>query len=306
MEVPTQFPRPLDSPWALGESFAVSAPQASLEHVLLVDCPDKPGLVHAITGVLFRAGANVVSNHEFVDAESQRFFMRTACLGIGNAEASRAEIEALLPGGSIVTFRQSAPRRVVVMVSTEHHCLADLLVRHAYGELGAVILAVVSNHDNLRPLAEKFSVPFHHVPHAGLGREEHERLLQALLGPMAPDYIVLAKYMRILSPAFVSLWPNRIVNIHHSFLPAFVGAKPYHQAFHRGVKVIGATSHFVSDQLDEGPIIMQQVIPMDHSYTPHDLARAGRDIERTVLANSLKLLNEDRVFLCANRTIIFD
>ena len=176
----------------------------------------------------------------------------------------------------------------------------------AYGELGAVILAVVSNHDNLRPLAEKFSVPFHHVPHAGLGREEHERLLQALLGPMAPDYIVLAKYMRILSPAFDSLWPNRIVNIHHSFLPAFVGAKPYHQAFHRGVKVIGATSHFVSDQLDEGPIIMQQVIPMDHSYTPHDLARAGRDIERTVLANSLKLLNEDRVFLCANRTIIFD
>jgi formyltetrahydrofolate deformylase len=284
----------------------VSAHQATLEHVLLVDCPDKPGLVHAITGVLYRAGANVVSNHEFVDAESQRFFMRTACLGIGNAEASRAEIEALLPGGSIVTFRQAAPRRVVVMVSTEHHCLADLLVRHAYGELGAVILAVVSNHDNLRPLADKFSVPFHHVPHNGIGREEHERLLQAHLGPMAPDYIVLAKYMRILSPAFVSQWPNRIVNIHHSFLPAFVGAKPYHQAFHRGVKVIGATSHFVSDQLDEGPIIMQQVIPMDHSYTPHDLAKAGRDIERTVLANSLKLLNEDRVFLCANRTIIFD
>jgi formyltetrahydrofolate deformylase len=225
---------------------------------------------------------------------------------MADAQASRAEIEALLPQGSVVTFRKSAPRKVVVMVSSEHHCLADLLVRNAYGELGAEILAIVSNHENLRPLAEKFSVPFHHVPHEGVTREEHEARLQALVSPLAPDYIVLAKYMRILSPGFVSAWPNRIVNIHHSFLPAFIGAKPYHQAFHRGVKVIGATSHFVSDQLDEGPIIMQQVIPMDHSYTPHDLARAGRDIERTVLANSLKLLNEDRVFLCANRTIIFD
>jgi formyltetrahydrofolate deformylase len=284
----------------------VSAPQVPAEHVLLVDCPDKPGLVHAITGVLFRGGANVVSNHEFVDADSQRFFMRTACRGMADAEASRSEIEALLPKGSVVTFRKSAPRKVVVMVSSEHHCLADLLVRNAYGELGAVILAVVSNHENLRPLADKFSVPFHHVPHEGLAREEHEARLKAVISPLEPDYIVLAKYMRILGPGFVSAWPNRIVNIHHSFLPAFIGAKPYHQAFHRGVKVIGATSHFVSDQLDEGPIIMQQVIPMDHSYTPHDLARAGRDIERTVLANSLKLLNVDRVFLCANRTIIFD
>jgi formyltetrahydrofolate deformylase len=164
----------------------------------------------------------------------------------------------------------------------------------------------VSNHDSLRPLADKFGVPFHHVPHEGVTREAHEAELLALITPLSPDYIVLAKYMRILSPGFVAAWPSRIVNIHHSFLPAFSGARPYHQAFRRGVKVIGATAHFVSDQLDEGPIIMQQVIPMDHSYTPHDLARAGRDIERTVLANSLKLLNEDRVFLCENRTIIFD
>jgi formyltetrahydrofolate deformylase len=278
----------------------------SPEHVLLVDCPDRPGLVHAITGVLFRAGANVISNHEFVDSESQRFFMRTGCRGPLDAEASRAAIQELLPAGSLVQFRLAVARRIVVLASTEHHCLADLLVRHAYHELGAELLAVVSNHVNLRSLAEKFSVPFHHVSHEGVSREEHERALQDAVAPMRPDYLVLAKYMRILSPAFVAAWPNRIVNIHHSFLPAFVGAKPYHQAFHRGVKVIGATSHFVSDQLDEGPIIMQQVIPMDHSYTPHDLARAGRDIERTVLANTLKLLNEDRVFLCARRTIIFD
>lgn len=278
----------------------------SPDFVLLVDCPDRPGLVHAITGVLFRAGANVTSNHEFVDAETQRFFMRTGCRGALDAAAVSAEIEALLPAGSLVQVRRVVPRRIVVLVSREHHCLADLLVRNAYGELGSELLAVVSNHENLRPLADKFSVPFHSVPQDGLTREEHERRLQELVAPMNPDYLVLAKYMRILSPDFVARWPHRIVNIHHSFLPAFVGAKPYHQAFHRGVKVIGATAHFVSDQLDEGPIIMQQVIPMDHSYTPRDLARAGRDIERTVLSNTLKLLNEDRVFLCANRTIIFD
>ncbi len=276
------------------------------EHVLLVDCPDRAGLVHAITGVLFRAGANVTSNHEFVDAETQRFFMRTGCRGSLDGAAVRSAIVDLLPEGSVVHVRMAEPRRIVVLVSREHHCLADLLVRHSYGELGAKLLAVVSNHENLQPLAEKFSVPFHFLPHGTLEREAHEGQLQELIGPLNPDYIVLAKYMRVLSPGFVSAWRNRIVNIHHSFLPAFVGARPYHQAFHRGVKVIGATAHFVSDQLDEGPIIMQQVIPMDHSYTPHDLARAGRDIERTVLANTLKLLNEDRVFLCANRTIIFD
>jgi formyltetrahydrofolate deformylase len=280
--------------------------RAAAEHVLLVDCPDRPGLVHAITGVLFRAGANVTSNHEFVDADTQRFFMRTACRGTLDGPAVRAAILAILPGGASVQMRRVAPRRIVVMASREHHCLADLLVRNAYRELGAEILAVVSNHENLRPLADKFSVPFHHVTHDDVSREAHEQALRDLITPMSPDYIVLAKYMRILGPRFVAEWPNRIVNIHHSFLPAFSGARPYHQAFQRGVKVIGATSHFVTEQLDEGPIIMQQVIPMDHSHAPNDLARAGRDIERTVLSNSLRLLNEDRVFLCANRTIIFD
>jgi formyltetrahydrofolate deformylase len=279
---------------------------ANPEYVLLVDCADRPGLVHAITGVLFRAGANVISNHEFVDAETQRFFMRTGCSGQMDSEAVRAAIRAVLPPAAAVQVRKVVPRRIVVLASREHHCLADLLIRNAYGELGAELLMVISNHDELRPLAEKFSVPYHFVSHENLTREAHEKALQLLIEPLEPDYIVLAKYMRILSPEFVATWPSRIVNIHHSFLPAFVGARPYHQAFHRGVKVIGATAHFVSDQLDEGPIIMQQVMPMDHSYTPHDLARAGRDIERTVLANSLKLLNEDRVFLCANRTIIFD
>jgi formyltetrahydrofolate deformylase len=276
------------------------------EHVLLVDCKDRPGLVHAITGVLFRAGANVVSNHEFVDAETQRFFMRTACRGDLDADSIRREIAGMLPDSAGVRIRTSAPRRIVVMASKEHHCLADLLVRGAYRELGAEIIAVVSNHDNLRPLAAKFGVPFHYVPHEGMSREAHENALEAVIAPLRPDYIVLAKYMRVLGGAFVARWPNRIVNIHHSFLPAFTGARPYHQAFNRGVKVIGATAHFVSEKLDEGPIIMQQVMPMDHSYSPAELARAGRDVERNVLSNSLRLVNEDRVFLCGNRTIIFD
>jgi len=276
------------------------------EHILLVDCPDRPGLVHAITGVLFRAGANVTSNHEFVDAGTQRFFMRTACKGLQDGEAARLAIVAITPAGASVQIRLAVPRRIVVLASREHHCVADILIRHEFRELGMELLAVVSNHENLRPLTDKFSVPFHHVPHSGQSRESHEDALQEIVGPLQPDYVVLAKYMRILSPRFVGAWPNRIVNIHHSFLPAFAGARPYHQAFQRGVKVIGATSHFVSDALDEGPIIMQQVIPMDHSYAPSDLASAGRDIERTVLANTLKLLDEDRVFLCANRTIIFD
>jgi len=276
------------------------------EHTLLVECPDRPGLVHAITGVLFRAGANVTSNHEFVDAETGRFFMRTACAGLLDNEGVRSAVQAVLPEGASVQIRQVVPRRILILASREHHCLADLLVRHEYHELGAELLAVVSNHNILRPLAEKFSVPFYCVSHENISREAHEEALQALIAPLKPDYIVLAKYMRILGPRFVAAWPYRIINIHHSFLPAFVGGRPYHQAFHRGVKVIGATSHFVTDKLDEGPIIMQRVIPMDHSYTPHDLERAGRDIERTVLANTLRLLNEDRVFLCANRTIIFD
>ena len=281
-------------------------PPSNPDHILLVDCPDCPGLVHAITGVLFRAGANVISNHEFVATDSGRFFMRTACSGPLDDDAVQLAVQEILPAGSSVQMRRSIPRSIVVLASREHHCLADLLIRHEYGELGAQILAVVSNHENLRPLVEKFSVPFHTLSHEGLSREAHEEALQSFIAPLKPDYLVLAKYMRILSPGFVNRWPYRIVNIHHSFLPAFVGARPYHQAFHRGVKVIGATAHFVSNQLDEGPIIMQQVIPMDHSYTPRDLERAGRDIERTVLANSLRLLNEDRVFLCANRTIIFD
>jgi formyltetrahydrofolate deformylase len=274
--------------------------------VLLVSCADQRGLVHAITGVLWRAGVNIVSNQEFVDSESHRFFMRTEFEGSADCTRLETEARAVLPADADVRARLPAPRRVAILVSKEHHCLADLLVRNAYGELYAEVVAVAGNHEVLRSLAEKFSVPFVYAESTNCSREAHEAELLRLLQPFQPELLVLAKYMRVLSPGFVARWPNRMLNIHHSFLPAFAGAKPYHQAYQRGVKVIGATAHFVSEQLDQGPIIVQQVIAVDHSHAPQHLVQAGRDVEQMVLARALRLVLDDRVFLCGNRTIIFD
>lgn len=274
--------------------------------VLLVECADRPGLVHGISGVLFRRGLNVVGNQEFVDRATARFYMRTEFDGEAEATALTAEVRALLPERAEVRLSDLTPKRVLVLATKEHHCLADLLIRHEFGELNARLLAVVSNHQTLAPLVAKFGLPFHHLGHEGLTREAHEAELLRVTEQYRPDFLVLAKYMRVLTPGFVSRFPSRVINIHHSFLPAFAGAKPYHQAFQRGVKVIGATAHFVTDQLDEGPIIVQQVIPVDHTHAAEDLAQAGRDVEQLVLARALRLVFEDRVFLCGNRTVIFD
>jgi formyltetrahydrofolate deformylase len=274
--------------------------------LLLVDCPDRKGLIHQITGLLAGVGANIVTNAEFVDRDTGRFFMRTEFAGGEPVAALLEELRAALPAAANVRFRSAGCRRVVVLVSTEHHCLGELLLRHAHDELGADILAVVSNHTILETLTKRFNVPFHHVPHAGVSRSEHERALEDVLAAHGPDYLVLAKYMRVLTPDFVSRYPQRIINIHHSFLPAFVGSNPYRQAFERGVKIIGATAHFVTEQLDEGPIIAQAVVPIDHSYRPEEMTQAGRDVEKIVLAKALKLVFEERVFLNGSRTIVFD
>ncbi len=274
--------------------------------VLLVECPDRAGLVHGITGVLFRHGCNVTSNHEFVDGEANRFFMRTEFTGDVDAEGVLRETNTLLPGGNGARLAPGGKRRVVVLASKEHHCLADLLVRNAFSELNAQIVAVVSNHELLRGLVGKFDLPFHFVSHEEKTREQHEAEVIQVVDRYQPEWLVLARYMRVLTPPFVAKYPRRIVNIHHSFLPAFIGAKPYLQAFRRGVKVIGATAHFVTDNLDEGPIIVQQVIPVDHTHSAADMSQAGRDVEQMVLARALKLLLEDRVFLSGHRTIIFD
>ncbi len=275
-------------------------------HLLLIDCPDEPGLIWKVTGVLFRHGFNIITNHEFVDREADRFFMRTEITGAADPAALVPEVQALLPRGAEARTAQTGRRRIVVLVTREHHCLGELLLRHAYDELGATIQAVIGNHTTLAPLAARFGVPFHHVGHEGVTRDEHEALLARQIEQYGPEYIVLAKYMRVLSPEFVARYPHRIINIHHSFLPAFTGAKPYRQAFERGVKIIGATAHFVTADLDEGPIIAQSVIPVDHSHSPAAMAQAGRDIEKLVLARALKFVFEERVFLVSNRTIVFE
>lgn len=275
-------------------------------HVLLIDSPDEKGLVHRITGVLLKHGANVVSNHEFVDRINTQFFMRTEFSGEIDARQVEAELRRELPKIASVQIASNAPRKIVVLATKEAHCLGDLLVRNEFGELGAQIVAVIANHDTLGSLVERFHIPFHFLSHENVSREEHEQSVLSTLSKYQPDYVVLAKYMRILSPQFVEPFKNRMINIHHSFLPAFIGAQPYRQAFERGVKIIGATAHFVTDGLDTGPIIAQSTITIDHADTVADMARFGRDVEKIVLAKALRLVFENRVFLSGDRTVIFE
>lgn len=273
-------------------------------HILRVDCPDQPGLIHTVTGVLLGHGLNIISNSEFVDQETRRFFMRTEFSGEVDEEGLAGELRGALPDGTTLKMTRAGNREIVVLVTREPHCPGELFIRHAFDELGANIRAVIGNHPTLEPLARQFGLPFHLVSHDGLTRPEHEARVMEVLDGYAPEYIVLAKYMRILSPEFVGRYPERIINIHHSFLPAFIGANPYRQAFERGVKMIGATAHFVTDYLDEGPIIAQGIVPVDHTHSAAEMAHAGRDVEKIVLAKALRLVFEERVFLTGCRSVI--
>ncbi len=275
-------------------------------HILLIDCPDRKGLVHKITGVLYQNNLNIISNNEFVDRETGHFFMRTEFSGEYAKTHLMDELHSALGCEICIRLSEKQKKNIVLMVTKEHHCLGDLLLRHEYERLNARILSVISNYDVLRSLVEKFNIPFHCIPHDGMQREEHEAKILRVLGDYNPEYIVLAKYMRILTPNMVNLYANRIINIHHSFLPAFIGANPYRQAYERGVKIIGATAHFVNGNLDEGPIIAQNVIPVDHTQSAEDMMQAGKDVEKVVLARALKLAFEDRIFVNGNKTIIFD
>ena len=275
-------------------------------NVILVGCKDEKGLVHRITGVLFEAGLNIVRNGEFVDGESNRFYMRTDVEGAVDSAGLCRALAEVLPADAWIEMRSPRPKKIAVLATKEYHCLGDLLLRHANGDLNAQICAVLSNHEVLGDLVRTFDLPFHCISHVGMARDEHERLLIEQLGEYELDYVVLAKYMRILSPDFVRAFAHRIINIHHSFLPAFIGANPYRQAFERGVKIIGATAHFVTDDLDEGPIVAQSVLPVDHRQTARDMARAGREVEKIALSRALDLVFADRVVVVGNRTIIFD
>lgn len=279
--------------------------------VLLARGPDRKGLVATIAGFLYKHGANILHADQHVDALGGMFFQRI--------EFTRDELdisfldlqEHLQPvmanlGMSFDLFSDEIVPRVAVLVSRLEHCLLDLLLRSRAGELRGQFVVVVSNHETLRPVVEMFGIPFVHLPVTPETREAQEEQLVALLSDERIDLVVLARYMQILSARVVQAYPSRIINIHQSFLPAFRGERPYHQAIERGVKLIGATSHFVTEALDDGAIIEQDVIRVSHRDTVTDLQRKGRDLERLVLARAVRLWLERRILTYGNKTVIFD
>lgn len=276
------------------------------QYRVLIDANDEKGLVHKVSSIFYGFDLNILSNSEFVDKESNKFFMRSVVDGnIDKTQLINALTE-VLPSECGIKVVEPKKKNIIIMATKEIHALGDILIRHEAGELEANIVAVISNYNNLESFVSKFDIPYITVSHEGLERQEHEnKIIEAIQSFEGIDFIVLAKYMRILTPRFVETFENKIMNIHHSFLPAFIGANPYKQAYDRGVKIIGATAHFVNNNLDEGPIIAQEIIHVNHAYSWKDMQRSGRDVEKVVLSRALKLALEDRIFTYANRTVIF-
>ena len=277
-----------------------------MKHILRITCSDQKGLIYKISNVLFEEGFNVERNDEFVDAEKNLFFMRTEFSGDCKEEELKNKLQNILPEDAKLELSLKKVKNVVVLVTKEHHCLSDLLIRNEFNEMNFNVLSVIGNYETLKNLTQKFNVPFHYVPAENITREEHQHKIAEILQQYDFDYIVLAKFMRILTPEFVKKFKHKIINIHHSFLPAFIGANPYKQAHERGVKMIGATSHFVTDDLDEGPIIYQDIIKVNHAQNAKDLAKLGKEVEKKVLAEALKLVFNDKVFIDENKTVIFE
>ncbi|WP_373035394.1 formyltetrahydrofolate deformylase [Sulfurimonas sp.] len=276
------------------------------QYRVLIDANDEKGLVYKVSTVFFNNDLNILSNSEFVDKENNKFFMRSVVDGDIDLKELAKVVKSVLPESAGVKVIEPKKKNIIIMATKELHALGDILIRHEAGELDANILAVVSNYDSLESLVSKFDIPYITVSHEGLERLEHEqKIIECIDSFKDVDYIVLAKYMRILTPRFVETYEDKIINIHHSFLPAFIGANPYKQAYNRGVKIIGATAHFVNNNLDEGPIIAQEVIHVDHAYSWKDMQRSGKDVEKVVLSRALKLALEDRIFVYANKTVIF-
>lgn len=274
--------------------------------VIVIQCADQTGLVSAITGVLAAKQLNIVSLREHVDQTENRFYMRLEVTSTFDTEQLEQEFKRVLPRGALITINPLPDKKIVLLVTKEYHCLADILVKNYFNTLGATVMAVIGNYAVLENICERFDIPFFFVSHENKDKAAFEQEVIAAIRPFSPDYIVLAKFMRILSPVFVASFPMQIINIHHSFLPAFIGANPYRKAFERGVKLIGATAHFVTNDLDEGPIITQQTIPVNHSQQTADMVKTGKDIETSVLAKALRLVFDDRVFVYRNKTVVFD
>jgi formyltetrahydrofolate deformylase len=271
---------------------------------LLTHCTDAPGLISKITNICYKHQLNIIHNSEYVDNTCGHFFMRTELEGYFNDETFLADLGQALPEHANYKLVGSSRKRIVILVTKEAHCLGDILMKTFDGSLDVDIAAVIGNYDVLQTLTERFDIPYHCVSHEGLNRQEHEAKMLEVIEQYDADYIVLAKYMRVLTPSFVEKYHHRIINIHHSFLPAFIGAKPYQQAYERGVKIIGATAHFVTNDLDEGPIVKQDVIPVDHTFSARDMAQAGRDVEKNVLSKALGKVLNDHVFVYGNKTVI--
>ncbi|MBV4513843.1 MULTISPECIES: formyltetrahydrofolate deformylase [Pseudomonas] len=279
--------------------------------VLKISCPATSGIVAAVTSYLAENGCYIGEMAQFDDETSSRFFMRAVFrfnAGIdGNIEALKSGFTDVAEkfGMSWELFDSSKPMRVLLMVSKFDHCLSDLLYRHGKGEMDMVITAVVSNHLDLRPMAERQGIRFIHLPVTKETKAAQEAELMKIVDETQTDLVVLARYMQILSDDLCKQLSGRAINIHHSFLPGFKGAKPYHQAYERGVKLIGATAHYVTSDLDEGPIIEQEVQRVDHAYKPEDLVTVGRDTETVALSKAVKYHLEHRVFQNNDRTVIF-
>jgi formyltetrahydrofolate deformylase len=278
-----------------------------MDLIATLQCSDQPGIVHAMTSAVLACGGNIIENQQFTDVPTNTFVMRTRFETTQGIDAARKSLnEGLGKFSPTLHIRptQSKPR-ALVLVTKESHCLRDLLYLLELGELPIEIPVVVSNHEELRSLVESHGFTFIHLPVAAATKAAQEKELLALIQNHSIDFVVLARYMQVLSNEFCAALPGRIINIHHSFLPGFKGAKPYHQAHARGVKIIGATAHFVTANLDEGPIIEQDVAHVSHTSTPEDLIALGRDIERRVLAKAVKLFAQDRIFIVGERTVVF-
>ena len=278
-----------------------------MDLIATLQCEDQPGIVHALTSAVLACQGNIIENQQFTDHATNTFVMRTRFETAQGIEAARATLLAgLTQFKPALKIRPTEEKpRVLILVTKESHCLRDLLYLRELDELPVEIPMVVSNREDLKELVESHGIPFHYLPISAQTKESQELAILKIIDELKIDFVVLARYMQILSSDFCRKMPGKIINIHHSFLPGFKGAKPYHQAHDRGVKIIGATAHFVTADLDEGPIIEQDVAHVNHSATPEQLIALGRDIERRVLSRAVSLYAEDRIFIVGHRTVIF-
>jgi formyltetrahydrofolate deformylase len=273
--------------------------------ILKVKCIDQIGIISKISTVLFKNKINIIKLNEYVEPLHNSFFFRAEIEGDASSIEIKDAIAKELGPKTIIEVSELKKKKVVIMGTSQPHCLGDLLLREKSDSLNIEIQCVIANQKSLQDLTEKFNKPFKFIDHKNISREEHAEKMMAVIDKHNPDYIILAKYMRFLPLNFVEKYKNKIINIHHSFLPAFIGANPYKQAFERGVKIIGATSHFVTIDLDEGPIIDQNILHIDHSYSAKELSNLGRDVEQLVLSKAVKYVCEDRVFVHENKTVVF-